>query len=253
MILQRRWMVGWCVGVCLASLCVSEKFSAAEETVNRLPHPDFTPDPSDPPWLATAAQFHGHLGPWAAAGLRLGMAARDAVGAEGYFDVEVEVFGPLDAPPRSCLIDGVQVATGATLGKRNIRWTQADALAVRVKNTRTGAVAVAHPTARLTELLGSFQPRPLVVRETPAGGGTVTGEPQRARGDVAGGSADRGGGAAGDHDADDDHDHEAAASPAHRSAQQRLERIARSIATAKAEEILRIEMRPSAGPKSDRR
>ena len=42
-----------------------------------------------------------------------------AVEAKGYFDVEVTCEGPLAKPPQSCFLDGVQVATGATLGKRN--------------------------------------------------------------------------------------------------------------------------------------
>ena len=46
-------------------------------------------------------------------------------------------------------LDGVQVATGATLGKRTVEWVQADRLAVRIKNTRTGKTAVLRPTLRI--------------------------------------------------------------------------------------------------------
>ena len=96
---------------------VAPDWVLAEEPDVELPKPDCTRDASDPDWLAYAAQFHGHLGPWATAGLRLGVAGRRAVGAEGYFDVNVVVEGPFVKPPRSCLLDGVQVATGATWGK----------------------------------------------------------------------------------------------------------------------------------------
>jgi len=258
--MMRGWILGWCLALGAASLVM------AEETMTRLPRPDFTPDPSDPPWLATAAQFHGHLGPWAAAGLRLGMAGREAVGARGYFDVDVEVLGPLDAPPRSCLIDGVQVATGATLGKRNIRWTQAEAVAVRVRNTRTGAVAVVHPTARLSEWLGSVQPRPLAAREASSTGAaseagrapTDAAPPARTTPPAPPREGDSASVAADDHDAagedaDDDHDHGATASPAQRAAQARLERIARAIAAAKAEEMLRVERAPASAPTTNQR
>ena len=127
----------------------------------RLPEPEYEPQPSDPAWLAYAAQFHGHLGPWATAGTRLGMAGLREVGAKGYFDVEVTCEGPFTKPPKSCFLDGLQVATGATLGKRNLHWakTPNERIVVRVKNTRTGVEAQVRPTAKLLELLASFTPR----------------------------------------------------------------------------------------------
>ena len=83
-----------------------------------------------------------------------------AVEAKGYFDVEVTCEGPLAKPPQSCFLDGVQVATGATLGKRTLQWVQADRLTMRIKNTRTGKTAVLSPTPALLELLASFKPHP---------------------------------------------------------------------------------------------
>ena len=83
-----------------------------------------------------------------------------AVEAKGYFDVEVTCEGPLAKPPQSCFLDGVQVATGATLGKQTLQWVLADRLAMRIKNTRTGKTAVLRPTPALMELLASFKPQP---------------------------------------------------------------------------------------------
>lgn len=94
------------------------------------------------------------------AGLRAGTCARRAVKAEGYFDVEVVVEGPLVKPPSSCFLDGVQVSTGATLGKRNLKWVQADQLVIRIQNTRTGHTAEVRPTPAPIELVTSFKPRP---------------------------------------------------------------------------------------------
>jgi len=132
-----------------------------EEPRPQLPKPDYHRADSDPEWLAYAAQFHGHLGPWAAAGTRMGMAGVREVGAHGYFDVEVTCEGPFVKPPKSCFLDGLQVATGATLGKRNLHWTSepTDDIVVRVKNTRTGAVAEIRPTERLLKILGTLKPR----------------------------------------------------------------------------------------------
>jgi formylmethanofuran dehydrogenase subunit E len=125
-----------------------------------LPKPDYHRDPSDPDWLAYAAQFHGHLGPWATAGLRAGNSARVALKAEGYFDVEVAVEGPFTKTPQSCLLDGLQVSTGATLGKHNLSWTKADEIVVRVTNTRTGQVVEVRPTPELMKLLTSLESSP---------------------------------------------------------------------------------------------
>ncbi len=135
-------------------------FCASRPLSGGLPKPHYHPDASDPEWLVEAVQFHGHLGPWAAAGLRAGMTGRKAVGAEGYFDLQVTVEGPMAKPPQSCFLDGLQVSTGATLGKRNLEWIEADKVVVHVKCTRTGKVAEIRPTKKLLELLTSFKPRP---------------------------------------------------------------------------------------------
>ena len=144
----------------LTLLCGLTAICFAEEPMCKLPQPHYHRLDSDPAWLAYAAQFHGHLGPWATAGTRLGMAGRREVGAKGYFDVQVTCEGPFVKPPKSCFLDGLQVATGATLGKRNLSWVKADEIVVRVENSQTGRQAEIRPTAKLLELLSSFKPRP---------------------------------------------------------------------------------------------
>jgi len=65
-------------------------------------------------------RFHGHLGPFLVLGLRMGLLALRELSSSGHLDLEAEVeMGT--SPPLSCLIDGIQVATGCTLGKGNIR------------------------------------------------------------------------------------------------------------------------------------
>jgi len=63
--------------------------------------------------------FHGHLGPYVVIGYRMGRMALDRLGSAGHFGISADVHTPLD-PPCSCLIDGVQIGSGCTLGKRNI-------------------------------------------------------------------------------------------------------------------------------------
>ena len=63
--------------------------------------------------------FHGHLGPYVVIGYRMGKVALGELDSEGHFGVSAEVHSPLETPA-SCLIDGVQIGSGCTLGKRNI-------------------------------------------------------------------------------------------------------------------------------------
>lgn len=73
------------------------------------------------PLLKAAGRFHGHIGPFLAIGMRMGFVANEEVGRDP-FGVEADV--TVEArPPRSCLVDGVQYATGCTMGKGNIRIT----------------------------------------------------------------------------------------------------------------------------------
>ncbi len=81
--------------------------------------------------------FHGHLGPYVVLGYRLGQAALDALAAEGHFDVSAHVHSVLQ-PPASCLIDGVQIGSGCTLGKRNIEVSATDGPAFALFTTSDG-------------------------------------------------------------------------------------------------------------------
>lgn len=134
--------------VFVLALCLPATLLAED----RLPTPDYHRQPSDPEWVAQVVQFHGHLGPSAIAGARIGMIGLRAVGAKGYFDVEVSCEGPLVAPPQSCFLDGLQAGTGATMGKRTLRWTKGDEIVVRVKNTKTGKTAELRPTPELAAM-----------------------------------------------------------------------------------------------------
>ncbi|MCX5703834.1 MAG: formylmethanofuran dehydrogenase subunit E family protein [Candidatus Omnitrophica bacterium] len=69
--------------------------------------------------LREAVRFHGHLGPYLVLGLAAGRLALNNLKAKKYFGLEVKVYGA-SLKPKSCLIDGLQLATGATYGKGNI-------------------------------------------------------------------------------------------------------------------------------------
>lgn len=64
-------------------------------------------------------EFHGHLGVFSIVGAKMGIRARELFGA-GPDMLEVITFAG-SKPPYSCLTDGIQVSTGATLGMGTIR------------------------------------------------------------------------------------------------------------------------------------
>ncbi len=68
--------------------------------------------------LDAAVKFHGHLGPYLVLGLRAGLIGTNHLG-KSYFELRavVETKG---YPPSSCFIDGIQFASGCTIGKTNL-------------------------------------------------------------------------------------------------------------------------------------
>ena len=75
--------------------------------------------------IARIADFHGHLGPCVLFGFRAGQLALRELEAKGYFDLEADVFCGT-RPPLSCFADGVQLGSGCTAGKGNLRFATSD-------------------------------------------------------------------------------------------------------------------------------
>ncbi|MFN2188737.1 MAG: FmdE family protein [Candidatus Promineifilaceae bacterium] len=72
--------------------------------------------------LLDALQFHGHKCPAMPMGLRASLAAMEALGVERTGDSALVALVDLDENHcATCFADGVQVATGCTFGKGNIR------------------------------------------------------------------------------------------------------------------------------------
>ncbi|MFH1285775.1 MAG: formylmethanofuran dehydrogenase subunit E family protein [Candidatus Micrarchaeota archaeon] len=68
--------------------------------------------------LEQLKRFHGHLGPYAVVGFRMGKLASEELGVKGKgLRALVKTGGK---PPLSCIIDGIQFSSSCTLGKGNI-------------------------------------------------------------------------------------------------------------------------------------
>ena len=71
--------------------------------------------------LKNIEKFHGHLGPYAVIGYRMGKIACEKLNNDP-FKKNAEVFTGT-TPPISCIVDGIQLGSGCTLGKGNIKIT----------------------------------------------------------------------------------------------------------------------------------
>lgn len=76
---------------------------------------------SDPREIfSLAVRLHGHPGPFLALGIRMGLLALELLQSPGYTGITAEIETGTK-PPLSCLVDGIQVATGCTAGKGNLQ------------------------------------------------------------------------------------------------------------------------------------
>ena len=83
--------------------------------------------------LKEAIRFHGHLGPWLVLGILAGECVVKKLKAKKYFGLEIKVRGA-HKKPKSCFIDGLQLSTGATYGKGNIRKLNGRAIIIEFHN-----------------------------------------------------------------------------------------------------------------------
>ena len=65
--------------------------------------------------LRRISEFHGHLGPFVVVGYRMGEVANRLLGPDPFGKTAIALTG--GKTPRSCMIDGVQLSSGCTLGK----------------------------------------------------------------------------------------------------------------------------------------
>lgn len=94
-----------------------------------------------PEW---AFEFHGHQCPFMPIGYRMSRLAMNRLGVEREPDHGFFVFPELgEAHPQTCLMDGIQVATGATYGKVLISKTSYGKLAATYYHPQQGAVRLA--------------------------------------------------------------------------------------------------------------
>ncbi|MGQ9801701.1 MAG: FmdE family protein [Candidatus Saccharicenans sp.] len=91
-----------------------------------------------PDW---AFEFHGHRCPFMPIGYRMGLLALEYLGIDREKDHGFFVFPELgEGHPQTCMMDGIQAATGATYGKVLIEKTFYGKLAATFYHPKKGAV-----------------------------------------------------------------------------------------------------------------
>jgi len=88
-----------------------------------------------------ASEFHGHGGLFMAVGLRMGIIALKTLDACGWFNIRC-VAQLHWSPPDSCVIDGLQVSTGCTMGKHNISVKEMDGVSVEFETGESEVVVI---------------------------------------------------------------------------------------------------------------
>lgn len=68
--------------------------------------------------LKEIERFHGHLGPYAVIGYKMGKIANKRLGSDPFCKRAKVYTGT--TPPLSCIIDGIQLSSNCTLGKGRI-------------------------------------------------------------------------------------------------------------------------------------
>jgi len=101
------------------------------------------------PELEKLKEFHGHLGPYAVAGYRMGKLALKLLSARGKKLKALAKTGT--TPPISCIIDGVQLSSCCTLGKGNISVSSERVPAVVFSGEKTIEITLSKKAVRLIE------------------------------------------------------------------------------------------------------
>ncbi len=107
-----------------------------------------------PEW---AFEFHGHRCPFMPIGYRMGMLAMARLGVEREKDHGFFIFPEMgEGHPQSCMMDGMQAATGATYGKVLMAKTFYGKLAATFYHPKKGAVRFSLTPAFL-DAMGKFE------------------------------------------------------------------------------------------------
>jgi formylmethanofuran dehydrogenase subunit E len=107
--------------------------------------------------LDSAKDFHGHLGPFLAMGVRVGLVGlRELRTSKKTTDLHVKALLEYSIP-HSCILDGLQVTTGCTIGNKRLTLENSSAFSVTFTNSEGTTVTVSILRTALEELQGDLK------------------------------------------------------------------------------------------------
>jgi formylmethanofuran dehydrogenase subunit E len=123
--------------------------------------PTAEPAPPDAEICAFLERFHGHTCAGSLMGLRLGLAAKEALKGKGKLKAKCFLL--------ACPVDGIQVSTGATLGNKALEVVDRNKLVLILSDVKTGRQVEARLTKKAVEKGKSFRDFSQKARAYPAG------------------------------------------------------------------------------------
>jgi formylmethanofuran dehydrogenase subunit E len=105
--------------------------------------------------IRDAEKLHGHLGPFLVIGVRMGKIAKRVLNAREEDKLRACARIPV-LTPFSCILDGIQVTTGCTVGNQRLSIEDSKEIAVRFELERDKAIRICVRREAVEELMGKI-------------------------------------------------------------------------------------------------
>jgi len=102
--------------------------------------------------LRRAEDFHGHFGPFLVVGVRAGIIALRELQTSKENKSLRAVVSLVYSVPYSCILDGIQLSTGCTIGNKRLRFEESPTFSIELEDPGNGKVTVSIPSKAVDEL-----------------------------------------------------------------------------------------------------
>lgn len=102
--------------------------------------------------LRRAEDFHGHFGPFLVVGVRAGIIALRELQTSKENKSLRAVVSLVYSVPYSCILDGIQLSTGCTIGNKRLRFEESPTFSIELEDLGNGKVTVSIPSKAVDEL-----------------------------------------------------------------------------------------------------
>lgn len=104
------------------------------------------------PILRRAVDFHGHFGPFLVVGVRAGtIALRELQTSKGNKSLRA-VASLVYSVPYSCILDGIQLSTGCTIGNKRLRFEESPTFTIELEDPAKGKITISVLSRAVDEL-----------------------------------------------------------------------------------------------------